>query len=166
MSQSVPLTAQEFRGARALAAAPQDLTSARKLADTIPVFSKWQKGNLLIEYTERGGKLIFHVYHTERKQLVNEALMVAEQCTDNPRHLQQLDAALADKLDKHPWWNGIGERLHFNFVDFFRDDAKVVFDPEVDSWSVTVRMPVLPTAWTPTARDKLFGRLYDHLQQG
>lgn len=166
MSQIVPLTEQEARGAEALAGAPKELTSAKKLVDSVPVFSSLRKGNLLLEFTTRAGKLIFHVYHVERKRLVDEALVEAGQSTDNPRHIQILQERLTDQLEKHPWWNGVGERLHYVFQGFFRDDVRVVFDPEVDSWSVTVRAPMLPTAWVPDTQKLLFDRLYAYLSQG
>jgi hypothetical protein len=122
-----------------------------------------QKGNLLVEYTERGNRLIFHIYHVERKRLVAEALQEASQSPDNPRRLAQLDDQLTEHLSKYPWWGGIGEKLQHEFSSFFRETPKVVFDPEVDSWSVVVAKPILPTAWTATAQDMLMSRLFSQL---
>lgn len=162
----VPLTAQEARGAVELAKAPEKLTTAKDLAGTVPVFTKKQKGDLQLEYTERKDKLIFHVYHAMRRRLVEEALQEAQQNADNPQHLAQLDDQLMTRLEKYPWWKYVGERLYYTFTGFFREEARVVFDPEVDSWSVTVRKPVLPTAWTASAQDQLFSKLYDCLTEG
>lgn len=165
-TQRVLLTAQESRGAQELAKAPEKLTTAKDLASTVPDFTKLQKGTVLLEFTERRGSLIFHVYHIERKRLVEEALQSAQQNSDDPQHLAQLDEMLTTKLEKFPWWDSVGERLYRTFEEFFREEPRVVFDPEVDSWSVIVRKPMLPTAWTSVAQVQLFSKLHDCLTKG
>lgn len=162
----VSLSDRERQGAKALADVPQDLTTAQELASTIPEFTKKQRGDLQLEYTERRGKLIFHVYHAVRRQLVAEALSEADQDRQNQARLIRLEDALMERLERHPWWDDVGVRLYNTFSDFFRADAHVVFDPEVDSWSVTVPVPALPTAWTAAAQDLLFNKLFTSLYQG
>jgi len=166
VDRHVPLTAQEARGAAALSDVPRDLTTTSSLASSVPVFTPMVRDSLRMEYAERNDKLVFHIYHTERKRLVEEALVMADRTPPNPRYLQQLDADLTEALEKHPWWVNVGEKLQNVFSSFFRTSAKVVFDPEVDSWSVIVPVPELPTMWCNQARDYLFSQLYAALQQG
>lgn len=155
---TVPLSAQETIGAAALGSMPEQITTTRTLCDSVPLFTRLEQGNIIVEYATRRDKLIFHVYHAERKTLVDTALELANRMPD-PRRMQQIDADLTEDLESCPWWDSVGEKLQRVFSDFFREDARVVFDPEVDSWSVTLPAPIVPTATSTTALAELMRKL-------
>jgi hypothetical protein len=131
-----------------------------KIVSLVPQLTSITEGNMLVQYVVKDEALIFHIYNTDRKQLRDEAIEVASSHADDTRYLNQLNTILVNKLADIPWPKNMEGLIRLELFDFYRDqDIDVSYVPEMDSWSVLMRKPVLPTATSVGAVQLLVKKL-------
>ena len=123
---------------------PTRTMTASDLADAVPKFREWTIGKLFAEFGVKDEKLIYHLYHTERKSIFDAATKKLD-AAHSAEDRQSIAEVANSALEETPWWSETQTCIMSAISDHFRDaPASVQYVHEVDSWSVVLPVEAMP----------------------
>ena len=122
--------------------------SALDVVSAIPRFVEFVGENICGEYTIKDGLLVYHIYHKDRKRVIDQAEKALEESraiddfNERVRTQHDIAASANAELNKHPWWSNIEGLIKEVFGKAFKyQPFKANFYDETDSWSVLTPEP-------------------------
>lgn len=130
---------------------------ASSIVNAVPRLKIIEQDGLTIEYGVKDDHIVYHVFNTDRLRLVQEAEENLRKLPSHPRNTEAVHKHLQASLDRHPWQRGVLQMLENLFDAKFPTAAaiKIEYCPEVDSCSVLIPKPDIPTGYPQEYLDKV-----------
>lgn len=153
---------QEMEG---LCSTPQE-NMADSVVAGVPQLHSLAEGPLEMQYAQKDGLLVYHIYKADRKKVydrANERMSTVRE-KGHPSTIEKEQARIAaeanEALAACPWWPEIAAYLRGAFESCFRGmEMKVDYYQEADSWSVIMPEPKLPLGLTKEKLESPFHAL-------